>query len=295
MSEKVFDFFPNPNLRLALYHRMRGNYKLTKRYLLVAAEQDNDGQALYILANAYFYGGFGIKQNRSKTDELFQRSSDAGCPWGTASLSPSLMEDSNDLYAKTIALIRINGRIDDPIICQSLISNAGTNVLIYKILLPYCLINSEQEKIFTQKATQLGDGLVQSIGSDWVNIKKAADQRVSLALIKLTEKYYKEGEYEKAMYYALKYDIYYSVVFHILQEYPSRKIHFMYGRKLSKLPTPPVYFMKSLLIYQNTIQMCRSAALSTVYYLQRILSKDVAKMIGRMIWDTKNDPEVWEN
>lgn len=286
--------FDNLNLRLAFQHRMNGNYKQAKKHLLKAVAE-NDGQAMYVLAQAYQTGGFGIKEEHSKYDELYHKSSMAGCLWGSAIMLDDNIKkipESNDIYAKALLkLSQEKSDISDPDTIQLLIENSD-NVLICEILAFSTDLDFETELFYRRKLASFGDGLAQWYSSHPGSIVKAADQRVSSALRAIVDSYYTTEDYEKAMYYALKYETYYSPVFRILKEHPNKKLQFMYGRKVSKLES--THSGAELKIYQNTIQMCRCAALCFVFFMRPILSRDIAVLIGKLVYASKNDPDLWD-
>lgn len=43
----------------------------------------------------------------------------------------------------------------------------------------------------------------------------------------------------------------------------------------------------------DTIHRARRAALQTTFGLGRILGRDVARMIGKMVYETRNDSVAW--
>jgi hypothetical protein len=293
---ELFYYFKNENLRLALFYRMTRQYKLAKKHLLLAAEVDGDGQALYVLAETYSTGGFGIKRTFGKAQDLYQRSSNAGCLWGKVKANTLIDSLDDDIYAKGLFIER-EGLKPTLSFVQKLFERSEENVLIYPLLYRYrymwLFLNNDQKENVKTAGLKFSDALIQY---NWDLLSDdSANQRFDCALKYKSEEYYNPTQYEKAMYYALKYDTYFSLVFDILRLYPTHKIHFMYGRKAIK-HLPEDHSQDSILIYQNTIQMCRQAVycfIWVVYKKKRWMSKDVVRLVGKMIYASRNDPDLW--
>lgn len=71
------------SLSLALSYRKSGDIENALLYLKKACELENDGLALYYMADAYEYGGWGLERNLQKSLVYARRSWKAGNPYGS--------------------------------------------------------------------------------------------------------------------------------------------------------------------------------------------------------------------
>jgi hypothetical protein len=199
-----------------------------------------------------------------------------------------------DIYATGLLIEKVEAVPTENFI-QKLFDHSEENVLVYPLLYRYIwrYLNNNQKENVKTAGLKFGDALIQY---NWDSLSdESANQRFDFALKYKSEEYYNSKQYEKAMYYGLKYDTYYSTVFNILHLYPTHKLHFMYGRKAAK-KQPEYHSQDSILIYRNTIQMCRQAVycfIWIVYKKTKWMSKDMAQLAGKMIYASRNDPDLW--
>jgi hypothetical protein len=301
---ELFKCFKNENLRLALNYRMNRQYKLAKKHLLIAAEGEGDGgEALFFLADAYDHGGFGINQSILKAREAYRKSSNMGCLWATrmvANFTSLLIEsnqycekikNSNDIIAKTWKIQRTLTVAEHSKLIETL--ELTGNVLIYRILAEqeFDLYRHDNTYIpkFVYKGIELGDArIVNFCQCSIETLIDAANQYNYYALRDVIDYYLKHKDGEKAMYYALKEFPAAALTVSIRDKYDDHLIvQYMCGRKWAKMGLDD----KTVQFYKETIQSVRKSVLFfmwLMYKKTRWMSKDVAVMIGKMIYGMRS-------
>jgi hypothetical protein len=71
------------------------------------------------------------------------------------------------------------------------------------------------------------------------------------------------------------------------------KESYVAGREVEGFPV--VLFKSSIEFYLDVTHRARRAALQTTILLVRYVGRDVARLIGKMVYETRDDVEVWEN
>jgi TPR repeat protein len=80
------------HLQLALQSRKSGQFPEALSHLVTACNT-NDPLALFYMADAYEYGGFGLERNFQKAFIYARRAHKAGCKYGTYMYGKKIRDD----------------------------------------------------------------------------------------------------------------------------------------------------------------------------------------------------------
>jgi hypothetical protein len=138
---ELFKFFKNENLKLALYHRMQGQYRTAFSFLKRACDEDNDPEALFLMGRTYQVGGFGKSPDPALSREYYRLSAKAECVWAKVVLRiPTDSLDSFSDFLKTRKTVYLNKTIEEGnVIGYSYFSFAVDNDFGRKIKEPCCM------------------------------------------------------------------------------------------------------------------------------------------------------------
>lgn len=294
--------FKNINLQVALELRKQGRLKEARGYLDKACDEE-DGDALFFKAHMLMVGvgGWGVTKNFLDCESLALRSADAGSVYGMllAYYLTSLSEQSISLRAKAIATKHIVVRLFfEPTACDLF-----WQALQEGIWLAYLFSDLMRHPSFIEHIKQianLGEATACGILSDDpFFLQKGAILRNSTCMEKLAKQCFEANDIASGAYWYTKLS-YGSWIFQRLKspfEDESLRLRelYVYGRKFAKGWFPSCGLkQESLEVYCDSRTAAQRATVAFLLCCKRWgIYKDVARLIGQMIWKSRNDPAIW--
>ena len=325
MDLSDFHFFKNENLKIALYYRKVGKYKLGFTFLKKACHEDNDPQAHFLMGEVYAMGGFGVLDNERLSRRWYESSSKLGCTWAKATLQNFIHngdEDNQfaarkDLDSFTKALVLKYTNLD---LCFTYLQEAikEGNVLAYRLLSTF-FGNQGMLNVLID-GWQLGDPACHfHYVRDMLDMNDfeelicmSAKQKYSLSMSELTYMYTRQKLFSKAFYWYVKRRMPYEATDAFLKWQNSfSSVSFDYhignwqfGYIMRKYPgflqQCIGYGIESrggkimLAFYDSCSNKIRQSVFCFIWATQGMLCKDLRIVIGKMLWRTRKDYQSWE-
>lgn len=324
MDLSDFYFFKNENLKIALYYRKIGKYKLGFTYLKKACHEDNDPQAHFLMGEVYNSGGFGVRENTTLSKRWYESSSQLGCTWAYASLHASggpvyddVFEPKQgvDHFTKAIAYKYQNGHL-----CFEHSKEAVKegNVFAYRLL--SCFFSQPGMSNMLVQGWKLGEPAshyhyvrdILNADSFEELINMSAKQKYSFAIRQLSHMYTKRKMFSKAFHWDLKLRLPCEATESLLK-WQSQESFSSYSSdyKIGSwkfgyvMKNDPVFLQRCTMIvngggrsmlalYNSGSKKIRRAIFCFIWATKGILYKDLHFIIGKILWVTRKDYQIWE-
>jgi hypothetical protein len=281
---ELFHFFKNENLRLAFYHRMQGQYRTGFTFLKKASDEDNDGQASFVMGRTYEVGGFGKYPDPALSMEYYRKSARLNCVWAKIVLNIPPKEKI-DTFG-TFLMKRDNLRDDTFYKCIELCINEGNiNVCNYFLFNP------------TEKLTDIGY-LIHD--PTYLGYSESLKQRYGSSVFQSAENF-KETNPVKCAYLQLKgfgFNIFTAknvvispAVSHIYGYWLQKNGRYMFST-FDKSDNQRLV-MVHLAFYRANMKYISLSILCAIWVLRQMVHKDVIPMIIRRVWKTRKDFLLW--
>jgi TPR repeat protein len=313
MNFKVWiEKLENANVRDALRLRMERKFPEAMAKLNLACEE-GDGKAMYFKARAYWFGGWGVHRDTNFARKVLELCRKAKCPW--------LMGKEGDVYGKGCYYNNHNApgnRAENKERARMYFQEAHNNGHpLAAIRLYYCrFLGRVAERKLLATVIHFGDEQTQQVyallcmvvrpktSRKWlIRSAKANHER---SIVRMAENHYDLCNILLCAKYLIKLrERSYMLTNRLLHNIPEidpwirlREL-FMYGRAFHKFPgkfdETTDQSALPLRIFNESTTRAKAAALYFIGICQKygLLSKDMRRMIGEMIWKSRYDPDAW--
>ncbi len=290
---ELFRYFKNENLQLALYFRMKGQYRKAFFHLKKACDEDNDPHACFLLGRTYEVGGFGKYHDPALCIKYFRKSSQLGCMWAKAALS--IPVENEDLFS---SLIRVKVCSSKEILfkkCVKILEEEG-NVLICSyvgvlkiqrfgryIKDAQCLAWSFDQKDLSEARKQKSSNAI----VDFAYEKLSQSDIYSFANLSIRATGFDFLDPNIGSYNNFKND---SRICHSIGYWLQKNNRYMwhpFGTDREYLVSNPLNF------YRKNVSCIALSVLCAIWCLNHFVCKDIRCIIVKKVWKTRKDYELW--
>ncbi len=315
MDLSDFYFFKNENLKIALYYRKIGKYKLGFTYLKKACHEDQDPQAHFLMGEVYNIGGFGVSQNIPLSKRWYVSSAELGCTWAQATLSFNLdirLTERKDFDSFTYAIMseHLNNDLSFSYLREAVKQG---NILAYRMLASF--YSQPEMRNVLKQGWKLGDPACHYFyvsyklyGDDDFEelIGMSAKQRYVHSMVQLGEMYMRKKLFSKSFYWQLKLRFPNTSTKTLLEWKRSSSDYKIGSWKFGYVSRKDPDFLrrcdydiegggKSMLAFYNSgSKKIRRAIFCFIWATKGILYKDLHFIIGKIVWATRKDYQIWE-
>jgi TPR repeat protein len=322
-----FRFLKSETLRRAFVLRKEGRHPEALEQLEKACEEGNDeGQSLFVKGDALCCGGFFLKKDCGESNRCLELSAKAGCPWAMA-VVPSFYSDalaSNDLYARGCCYYLGNGVDEDDDMARGLFLEAINKEGNFFAMRELAWLGSLEEKFrWAEKAALAGDAVSQwTLGEYYLHgdgVEKDQKKGLEWYLNGVLQRdlnscgsvadLYEKGEVckkdlVKSAFYYLEGRCAGSIRRRLEttdfdDEHERVRELFAYGRGLKQDDTLRYYVgyisTNCICIFEESVSRAQQAVFCFILICKKKnwLSKDMRRVIGEMIWESRCDPFLW--
>jgi hypothetical protein len=280
--EGWIDKLENANLRDALRLRMARKFPEALAKLNLACDE-GDGKALYFKYRAYLYGGWTLYKNIEESNIYYKKAEAAGCPWCIR----------GDAYGWGMFYLRRKRMDAIPSFEEAL--KEGHPLAAFELAR---LINDKNSWNNVMQCISFGDEeTLSNLASEHFLIK-AAEAKHQGALFEMAQKYYKDRKMLDFAYYIIESGFCtFCLKYQLINSKDTREL-FIYGRGISLHGHIYTSIIDSagtaLQVYQESTSRAKSAVFCFVFVCRAFFPKDIRRMIGEMIWKSREDPAVWK-
>lgn len=276
---ELFKFFKNEHLKLALYHRMQGQYHIAFSFLKRACDQDKDPEALFLMGRTYQVGGFGKSPDPALSMEYYRLSARKDCTWAKIVLripTDGLILDSFSEFLKTGVNLYLNRTIQEGnVIGYSYLSFVVGNDFGRKIKEPCCILEGDE-------------GLKQKYGID---LWRHAFKFKSNDILKFAYMQLKGGGFEA--FHAIHLDmISHDCVQHIYGYWLQKNGRYMWfpweKNESDRIARGCLEF------YRENMKRILPSILCAIWCLRQLTHKDICPIIIQKVWKTRKYCLDWE-
>lgn len=291
-----FEVFKNANVRHALELRKQGKYKEAISFLDKACDE-GDGEAWYIKGYFYELGGCGLRQDLHKASVCMAESRARGCYStdvfvkaqqaaysGEHALAEKLRIDALEA-GYFFALRQIDVSKVSIEIVQALADNGDGYACLFVAGFYYEIGNLKKALAYLRKGAEqkVIRCLRQIINPVWLDAGEISFWECS----KWEVKTYNSADQLKHLIYKYQSEA----------DEVKQQLFYMVGRKVAKhfINELSLILTSVLQIYQRTWAAAHNATVTFLLCCKQLgVYKDVAKMIGKFIWESRINPDFWE-
>ena len=303
--EGWIDKLENANLRDALRLRMARKFPEALAKLNLACDE-GDGKALYFKYRAYLYGGWTLYCDLGESTVYYKKAEAAGCPWCSSIRGDAygwgmfylMRPRTNSIYKVTDSIPSFEEALKEghPLAAVELLWLKTDKEFWNNSMMQFVAFGDEQTQTKLASHIKLRIRLP-GIASEPYFIK-AAEARHQDALFEMAQRYFDNGNMREFAYYIMETRTCATINFkrRLCESADVREL-FIYGRgiTLHRFYYEPIINSadKSLRVYQESTSRAKSAVFCFVFACRAVFPKDMRRMIGEMIWKSRENPAVW--